>query len=122
MGSSEDIVLSIVKMLKEKYTEDKNVTIQRIFDKYSSRLVKGRQISVYLARIKIIRPRHKGESLKEANLWEIDMKKVDEFLKEGGAGLDSACPLCGGDTISSKYNIYRCKRCFFEGTLNENGK
>lgn len=119
MGSSEDIVLSIIQMLKEKYTPEKNVTIQRIFDKYSSRLVKGRQITMYLARLGILAPRHKGESIKEANLWEINMKKVDDFLKNNGAALPVACPLCGGGTISNKYNTYHCKSCFFEGVLTD---
>ena len=119
MGSSEDIILGIVEMLNEKYSRDKNVTIQRIFDKYSTRLVKGRQITIYLARIGLIRPRHENETVKEANLWEIDFDKVDEFLKEGGAVMEIQCPLCGGDTISNKYNAFRCKRCFFEGSLTD---
>lgn len=114
--------MSIVEMLKEKYSEEKNVTIQRIFDKYSTRLVKGRQITMYLARIGIIKPRHEGESLKEANLWEIDMAKVDEFLEKGGAVLEITCPLCGEETISNKYNTYRCTRCFFEGSLTDENR
>ena len=122
MGSSEDIVLAIVEMLSEKYSRDKNVTIQRIFDKFSTRLVKGRQITIYLSRIGLLKPRHENESVKEANLWEINFDKVDEFLEEGGALMEIDCPLCGGKTISNKYNAFRCKRCFFEGSLTENGK
>lgn len=119
MGSSEDIILTIVGMLDEKYSREKNVTIQRIFDKFSTRLVKGRQITIYLSRIGILKPRHDNETVKEANLWEIDFDKVEEFLEHGGALMEINCPLCGGETISSKYNSFRCKRCFFEGSLTE---
>ncbi len=119
MGSSEDIILDIIEMLDEKYSEDRSVTVQRIFDKYATKLVKGRQITIYLAKIGIIKPRKEEESVKEANLWVIDIARVKEFKEQGGSQLPFKCPLCGSDTMSSRYNVYQCKRCFFEGSLED---
>jgi len=75
MGSSEEIIRSIVEMLNKKFNERKKVTVQRVFDKYSTKLVRGRDITLYLFRIGIIKPRREGESPKTADLWEINLEK-----------------------------------------------
>jgi len=116
---SNEVVHSIIFMLSEKFTDEKCVTVQRIFDKYSTRLVKGRDITLYLFNIGIIEPRREGETPKEANLWKIDMGRVREFLKNDGAPLDYKCPLCGSGTISRSYDTYKCTRCLFKGDLPE---
>jgi|PlaIllAssembly_1097288.scaffolds.fasta_scaffold795996_2 tRNA(Ile2) C34 agmatinyltransferase TiaS len=116
---SNEVVHSIIFMLSEKFTDEKCVTVQRIFDKYSTRLVKGRDITLYLYNIGIIEPRREGETPKEANLWKIDMDRVREFLKNDGAPLDYKCPLCGSGTISRSYDTYKCTRCLFKGDLPE---
>ena len=54
MGNSEDIIMDIIDMILEKYHEDRCVTVQRIFDKYGTKIVKGRQITIYLAKIRIL--------------------------------------------------------------------
>ncbi|MCD6111245.1 MAG: hypothetical protein J7K08_06185 [Thermoplasmata archaeon] len=117
MGSSEEIIRSIVEMLNEKFNERKKVTVQRVFDKYSTKLVRGRDITLYLFRIGIIKPRREGESPKTADLWEINLENVRAFLENGGALLDIRCPLCGGQTISNSYNTYRCTKCFYQDQL-----
>jgi len=115
--ASNEILRSIMEMLNEKFTDEKSVTVQRIFDKFSTRLVKGRDITLYLFNISIIVPRRENETPKDANLWKIDMSKVREFLENDGALLDYKCPLCGSQTISKNYNTYRCTKCLFKGDL-----
>ena len=115
--ASNEILRSIMEMLNEKFTDEKSVTVQRIFDKYSTRLVKGRDITLYLYNIGIIVPRRENETPKDANLWKIDMSRVREFLENDGALLDYKCPLCGSQTISKNYNTYRCSKCLFKGDL-----
>jgi tRNA(Ile2) C34 agmatinyltransferase TiaS len=116
---SNEVVRAIMEMLAEKFTEDKCVTVQRIFDKFATRLVKGRDITMYLYNIGIIEPRREDETPKDANLWRIHMPKVREFLENDGALLDYRCPLCGSQTISKSYNSYRCTKCLFKGDLPE---
>ncbi len=111
--------MDIINMLDEKYSKERSVTVQRIFDKYATKLVKGRNITIYLAKIGILSPRKENESVREANLWVIDIDKVKEFKENGGALLPFPCPLCNSQTISSRYNIYQCQRCFFEGSLED---
>ena len=106
-------------MLDEKFSEEKCVTVQRIFDKYATRLVKGRDITVYLYNIGIIEPRRDSETPKDANLWKINIEKVKSFLENDGALLEYKCPLCGSQTISKTYNSYRCTKCLFKGDLPE---
>lgn len=115
--ASNEILRSIMEMLDEKFSDEKSVTVQRIFDKFSTRLVKGRDITLYLFNISIIVPRRENETPKDANLWKIDMSKVREFLENDGALLDYKCPLCGSQTISKNYNTYRCTKCLFKGDL-----
>ena len=116
---SNEVVRAIMEMLAEKFTDDKCVTVQRIFDKFATRLVKGRDITMYLYNIGIIEPRREDETPKDANLWRIHMPKVQEFLENDGALLDYRCPLCGSQTISKSYNSYRCTKCLFKGDLPE---
>ncbi|MFO8051398.1 MAG: hypothetical protein R6V01_06845 [Thermoplasmatota archaeon] len=116
---SNEVIRSIIEMLADKFSEDKCVTVQRIFDKYATRLVKGREITLYLYNIGILTPRRDDETPKEANLWKIDMEKVKEFLKNDGALLEYKCPLCGSQTISKSYKSYRCTKCLFKGDLPE---
>jgi tRNA(Ile2) C34 agmatinyltransferase TiaS len=116
---SNEVVRSIILMLSEKFSDEKCVTVQRIFDKYSTRLVKGRDITLYLFNIGILEPRREGETPKEANLWKIEMAKVRDFLKNDGALLEYRCPLCGSGTISRSYDTYKCTRCLFKGDLPE---
>ena len=106
-------------MLNEKFSQDKCVTVQRIFDKYATRLVKGRDITIYLYNIGIIEPRREGDTPKEANLWKINIDRVHSFLENDGALLGYRCPLCGSQTISKAYNSYRCTKCLFKGDLPE---
>jgi len=114
---SNEVVRSIMEMLAEKFTDEKSVTVQRIFDKYATRLVKGRDITMYLYNIGIIEPRRDEETPKDANLWKINMPKVREFLDNDGSLLEYKCPLCGSSTISKSYNTYRCTKCLFKGDL-----
>ncbi|MGA1819465.1 MAG: hypothetical protein ACMUHU_00495 [Thermoplasmatota archaeon] len=114
---SNEVVRSIMEMLAEKFTDEKSVTVQRIFDKYATRLVKGRDITMYLYNIGIIEPRRDEETPKDANLWKINMAKVREFLENDGSLLEYKCPLCGSTTISKSYNTYRCTKCLFKGDL-----
>ena len=116
---SNEVIRSIVEMLAEKFSEERSVTVQRIFDKFATRLVKGREITLYLYNIGILTPRRDDETPKEANLWKIDMEKVKEFLENDGALLDYKCPLCGSQTISKSYKSYRCTKCLFKGDLPE---
>lgn len=114
---SNEVIRAIIEMLADKFNEDKCVTVQRIFDKYATRLVKGREITLYLYNIGILTPRRDDETPKEANLWKIDMDKVKEFLENDGALLEYKCPLCGSQTISKTYKSYRCTKCLFKGDL-----
>ncbi|MGA1872535.1 MAG: hypothetical protein ACMUHY_02595 [Thermoplasmatota archaeon] len=114
---SNEVVRSIMEMLAEKFTEEKCVTVQRIFDKYATRLVKGRDITMYLYNIGILDPRRDEETPKDANLWKINISKVREFLENDGSLLEYKCPLCGSTTISKSYNTYRCTKCLFKGDL-----
>ncbi|MBN1389593.1 MAG: hypothetical protein JXA22_03015 [Candidatus Thermoplasmatota archaeon] len=114
---SNEVVRSIMEMLSEKFNDEKCVTVQRIFDKFATRLVKGRDITLYLYNIGILEPRREEETPKEANLWKISMVKVREFLENDGSLLEYRCPLCGSETISKSYNSYRCTRCLFKGDL-----
>ncbi|HHD15119.1 MAG TPA: hypothetical protein ENK47_00250 [Euryarchaeota archaeon] len=114
---SNEIIRSIMEMLNEKFTDEKCVTVQRIFDKFATRLVKGRDITLYLYNIGILTPRRENETPKDANLWKIDMARVRDFLENDGALLDYRCPLCGSRTISKNYNSYRCTKCLFKGDL-----
>ncbi|MGA1793176.1 MAG: hypothetical protein ACMUHM_04435 [Thermoplasmatota archaeon] len=114
---SNEVVRSIMEMLAEKFTDEKTVTVQRIFDKYATRLVKGRDITMYLYNIGVIEPRRDEETPKDANLWKINMAKVREFLENDGSLLEYKCPLCGSNTISKSYNTYRCTKCLFKGDL-----
>jgi len=114
---SNEVVHSIVVMLSEKFTDDKCVTVQRIFDKFATRLVKGRDITLYFYNIGILEPRRDNETPKEANLWKIDMERVRGFIANDGAVLEYRCPLCGSPTISRSYNSYRCTKCLFKGDL-----
>lgn len=114
---SNEVIRSIIEMLAEKFTDDKHVTVQRIFDRFATRLVKGRDITMYLYNIGILEPRREEETPKDANLWKIDMSKVREFLENDGSLLEYRCPLCGSGTISKSYNTYRCTRCLFRGDL-----
>jgi len=114
---SNEVVRSIMEMLAEKFTDEKTVTVQRIFDKFATRLVKGRDITMYLYNIGIIEPRRDEETPKDANLWKINMPKVREFLENDGSLLEYKCPLCGSTTISKSYNTYRCTKCLFKGDL-----
>ncbi|MFW3145739.1 MAG: hypothetical protein ACMUIE_02885 [Thermoplasmatota archaeon] len=116
---SNEVIRAIVEMLSEKFSEEKSVTVQRIFDKFATRLVKGRDITMYLFNIGIITPRREDETPKEANLWKINMAKVREFLDNDGSLLEYKCPLCGSQTISRSYNSYRCTKCLFKGDLPE---
>ncbi|MEA3557665.1 MAG: hypothetical protein U9R75_00255 [Candidatus Thermoplasmatota archaeon] len=116
---SNEVIRSIIEMLSDKFTDEKSVTVQRIFDKFATRLVKGREITLYLFNIGILTPRREDETPKEANLWKIDMIKVKEFLENDGALLDYKCPLCGSQTISKTYRSYRCTKCLFKGDLPE---
>ena len=116
---SNEVVRAIIEMLAEKFTKDKSVTVQRIFDKYATRLVKGRDITMYLFNIGILDPRREEETPKEANLWRINISKVKDFLENDGGLLDYKCPLCGSGTISKSYNSYRCTKCLFKGDLPE---
>lgn len=116
---SNEVIRSIVEMLAEKFTVEKYVTVQRIFDKFATRLVKGRDITMYLFNIGILEPRREEETPKDANLWRIDIPKVHEYLENDGALLDYKCPLCGSITISKSYNSYRCTKCLFKGDLPE---
>jgi tRNA(Ile2) C34 agmatinyltransferase TiaS len=116
---SNEIIRSIMEMLEEKFTDDKSVTVQRIFDKFATRLVKGRDITLYLYNIGILVPRRENETPKDANLWKINMEKVRDFLNNDGALLEYRCPLCGSGTISKNYNSYRCTKCLFKGDLPE---
>jgi tRNA(Ile2) C34 agmatinyltransferase TiaS len=116
---SNEVVRSIIEMLAEKFSEEKFVTVQRIFDKFATRLVKGRDITMYLFNIGILEPRREEETPKEANLWRINIVKVREFLESDGGLLDYKCPLCGSVTISKSYNSYRCTKCLFKGDLPE---
>jgi tRNA(Ile2) C34 agmatinyltransferase TiaS len=116
---SNEVIRAIIEMLDEKFSEEKCVTVQRIFDKYATRLVKGRDITVYLYNIGIIEPRRDSETPKDANLWKIDIGKVKSFLENDGALLEYKCPLCGSQTISKTYNSYRCTKCLFKGDLPE---
>jgi hypothetical protein len=114
---SNEVIRSIMQMLMEKFSEDKHVTVQRIFDKFATRMVKGRDITLYLYNIGILEPRRDDETPKDANLWTIKMKDVEDFLKNDGAVLDYKCPLCGSKTISRSYRTYRCTKCLFKGDL-----
>ena len=114
---SNEVVRSIMEMLAEKFTEEKCVTVQRFFDKYATRLVKGRDITMYLYNIGILDPRRDEETPKDANLWKINISKVREFLENDGSLLEYKCPLCGSTTISKSYNTYRCTKCLFKGDL-----
>ena len=114
---SNEVIRSIMEMLSEKFTDDKCVTVQRIFDKYATRLVKGRDITYYLYNIGILEPRRPNETPKDANLWKINMDAVVKFLENDGALLDYKCPLCQSQTISKSYKSYRCTRCIFKGEL-----
>lgn len=116
---SNEVIRAIIEMLDEKFSEEKCVTVQRIFDKYATRLVKGRDITVYLYNIGIIEPRRDSETPKDANLWKINIEKVKSFLENDGALLEYKCPLCGSQTISKTYNSYRCTKCLFKGDLPE---
>ena len=116
---SNEVIRAIIEMLDEKFSEEKCVTVQRIFDKYATRLVKGRDITVYLYNIGVIEPRRDSETPKDANLWKIDIGKVKSFLENDGALLEYKCPLCGSQTISKTYNSYRCTKCLFKGDLPE---
>ena len=78
---SNEVIRSIIEMLSEKFTKEKCVTVQRIFDKYATRLVKGRDITMYLFNLGILEPRREEETPKEANLWKINMQKVFDFLE-----------------------------------------
>lgn len=106
-----------MEMLEEKFSADKSVTVQRIFDKFATRLVKGREITLYLYNIGVLTPRRDNETPKDANLWKINMEKVRSFLENDGALLDYKCPLCGSQTISKTYKSYRCTKCLFKGDL-----
>jgi len=114
---SNEVVRSIMQMLKEKFSDEKHVTVQRIFDKFATRMVKGRDITLYLYNIGVLEPRREEETPKDANLWTINMDKVDAFLENDGAPLDYRCPLCGSQTISRSYRSYRCTKCLFKGDL-----
>lgn len=116
---SNEIIRSILEMLDEKFTDEKSVTVQRIFDKFATRLVKGRDITLYLYNIGVLVPRRDNETPKDANLWKINMERVRDFLENDGALLDYRCPLCGSQTISKNYNSYRCTKCLFKGDLPE---
>ena len=116
---SNEVIRAIIEMLDEKFSEEKCVTVQRIFDKYATRLVKGRDITVYLYNIGIIEPRRDSETPKDANLWKINIEKVKSFLENDGALLEYKCPLCGSQTISKTYNSYRCTKCLCNGDLPE---
>ena len=115
--ASNEIIRAIMEMLNEKFSEEKSVTVQRIFDRFSTRLVKGRDITLYLYNIGILKPRRENETPKEANLWKIHIKNVKIFLENDGAILEYKCPLCGSQTISKTYNSYRCTKCLFKGDL-----
>lgn len=114
---SNEVIRSIMEMLTEKFSGGKNVTVQRIFDKFATRMVKGRDITMYLYNIGILEPRREGETPKDANLWTINMQVVEEFLQNDGALLEYRCPLCGSQTISKSYRTYRCTKCLFRGDL-----
>ena len=116
---SNEVIRAIVEMLNEKFSDDKFVTVQRIFDKYATRLVKGREITMYLLNIGILEPRRDNETPKEANLWKINMDRVRSYLENDGALLEYPCPLCGAPTISKSYKSYRCTRCIYKGDLPE---
>ena len=116
---SNEVIRSIIEMLNEKFTDEKSVTVQRIFDKFATRLVKGRDVTMYLYNIGILEPRRENETPKEANLWKIDMEKVRSFLENDGAVLEYPCPLCGSPTISRSYRSYRCTKCVYRGDLPE---
>ncbi len=114
---SNEVIRSIMEMLREKFSNDKHVTVQRIFDKFATRMVKGRDITLYLYNIGVLEPRRDDETPKDANLWTINMNGVEEFLKNDGALLEYKCPLCGSKTISRSYRTYRCTKCLFKGDL-----
>ncbi len=114
---SNEVIRSIIEMLAEKFSDEKCVTVQRIFDKYATRLVKGREITLYFYNIGILTPRRQDETPKDANLWKINMDGVRSFLENDGALLDYLCPLCQSSTISKSYKSYRCTRCIFKGDL-----
>ncbi len=115
--ASNEIIRAIMEMLDEKFSKEKSVTVQRIFDKFATRLVKGRDITLYLYNIDLIKPRRENETPKEANLWKINMENVKVFLENDGALLEYKCPLCGSQTISKTYRSYRCTKCLFKGDL-----
>ncbi|MDG6223888.1 MAG: hypothetical protein QCI82_00060 [Candidatus Thermoplasmatota archaeon] len=114
---SNEVIRSIMEMLIEKFSKEKHVTVQRIFDKFATRMVKGRDITLYLYNIGILEPRREDETPKDANLWTINMEKVQEFLDNDGSLLTYKCPLCGSQTISRSYRTYRCTKCLFKGDL-----
>ena len=116
---SNEVIRQIIEMLHEKFSEEKHVTVQRIFDKFATRLVKGRDITIYLYNIGILEPRREVETPKDANLWAINMEKVNSFLENDGGLLEYKCPLCGSQTISKAYRSYRCTKCLFKGDLPE---
>ena len=79
--SIQQQIYEAVKMLNRRYNEEHNVTVLKVFDRYSRR-IGSRNMVLRLYKMGILSPYYEDKPPESQTLWRVNIANVRKYLEE----------------------------------------